>query len=100
MDFVNDSIYKISKILEEEINLQGGICNKRVSIIYRYFPKGEEGIKKIIELLDKERDIIALNGYHILKTSDELLRIKIVLLLINLFTISNYQYISYLIDNY
>ena len=74
MSLVQNSMKKASAIIEKEINSSKGICNKPVHIIYKHFPKGEEGVNQIADYLNSNQNIIATNGHHMATHNENLLK--------------------------
>jgi hypothetical protein len=58
----SNSISKACKIIENEINLSGGILDKPVKIIFKNFSTAPKGYDELIEFLNNNNDIIATIG--------------------------------------
>jgi len=60
---IEEFIKKSSKIVESEINNNGGIGGQEVFIECRRVGRGEDGLEEILKVLKNNPDIIFLNGH-------------------------------------
>ena len=59
---VSSFLQKASKIIETEINEDGGIGGKQMTITFEHVVKGEEGIKKVLNSVHNTPDILFTHG--------------------------------------